>query len=936
MKKKSKYSFTKNFIKILIESSEGFLSSKAFDKLINEFEVEADKYYFTKTSEANLIRIITSLFDRVSFLTEALKYPHHIEIITAIAANSNYLTDIVVRNPEYIFIIFNPDYLNEKITEESIIKEVEDGIGKYKTTKSKVNFLRLYKRRLTLKIGLNDILSNSEFTSTTFSISILAKVILSQLFKICHQEILNKHCITLKGTRYSITAVGKLGGRELNYSSDVDLLIFYDQNSIEGSDKKIEYHELLTQAIHFFIQCTSELTDKGYLYRVDFRLRPDGRTSPLCRTIADYLKYYETRGEYWERQMLIKIDLIGGSELLFNKFKDYLKAYVFPSSIFTSPLEQIRRMKLNIEQKIGDKESIKLFSGGIRDIEFSVQALQLIHGGRFRELRTGNSLIAIEQLKNKKLLEPQEAELLEKAYIFYRRVEHYLQLMNDRQTHVIPSNKELLNKLSYFIGFKTPREFKDQVYFYRKNVKAIFDSIINPEKKKTKTVMNDLDRIKFKDRKRARNNLEYLQSGTGLLNKKEFDARTISLFESLEPGLVNYLKNAVNPDNTLENFVRIIKTKKFPSIWYTEFKKKTFFKKFLFICEFNQRAVDLMVINKSIGDLFLSRKVFISNYEEQFASISYNQLLFILSVQLSLNLINHEKFSLVLQSFLINQLRKAIIEMNLEYKFFIAGLGSFGCAEQTFASDVDLIVVAENIDKNFNIQKDFQQLLIRLQQELKPVRIDFRLRPEGSNSPIVWDVNVYNQYLKKRARIWEFQSLLKLNFISGNEELFNKFKKILFQNVREIEKSELNKELIGMYNKTRKESHSVSNSINLKKSKGSILNIEYILDSIILKNANLYNDCIGKNILQKLSYLINSFKDSNEQENLKIIYSLLKTCELSVQNIFNVNNSLIPNDNEKKLLLAIQLGFRNIKEFEIKLNESIKTNNTLFEKYINS
>ena len=100
------------------------------------------------------------------------------------------------------------------------------------------------------------------------------------------------------------------------------------------------------------------------------------------------------------------------------------------------------------------------------------------------------------------------------------------------------------------------------------------------------------------NRKRARNNLEYLQSGTGLLNKKEFDARTISLFESLEPGLVNYLKNAVNPDNTLENFVRIIKTKKFPSIWYTEFKKKTFFKKFLFICEFNQRAVDLMVINK--------------------------------------------------------------------------------------------------------------------------------------------------------------------------------------------------------------------------------------------------------------------------------------------------------------------------------------------------
>ncbi len=384
------HKLTDDFVNQIFLASEGFFSSDELDKIILCFQTESDKYYFTSSSEANLIRIINSNYDKISFLRDCLTYPHHVEIVTAIAANSAYLTDIVVRNPEYLYQIFGQDYLFSEIDDNKLEDEISSGVGRYKTYGAKLNFLRLFKRRILLKIGLNDILGNNPLADTTLQLSILARNINALLFQLSYEEILKKYSIVSLPNKYVLASLGKLGGRELNYSSDVDLILFFDKNNLIDNAGK-EYFEILSEAALLFIKSSTEMTGKGYLYRVDFRLRPDGRNSPLCRTVSDYLRYYELKGEDWERQMLIKLDFTGGDKALYKQFYDYLVSFIYPYSFSQNILSQIKMMKKRIEENSDGERNVKLFPGGIRDIEFSVQALQLLNGGRQKILRTGNS-----------------------------------------------------------------------------------------------------------------------------------------------------------------------------------------------------------------------------------------------------------------------------------------------------------------------------------------------------------------------------------------------------------------------------------------------------------------------------------------------------------------------------------------------------------------
>ena len=221
---------------------------------------------------------------------------------------------------------------------------------------------------------------------------------------------------------------------------------------------------------------------QGHLYRIDLRLRPDGRNSPLCRSVNEYLNYYESRGEDWERQMLIKADFLGGSKKLFEKFISYLSPFVYPHTHTSPPIVQIKKLKLEIERKLRDEENIKLTPGGIRDIEFSVQALQLLNGGKNKEIQTGNTLNALNKLEKASLLTKKEKEIFETAYILYRKIEHFLQLMNNAQTHIIPQDGEIAEKLSYYLGFESSAKFKKILNENRASVRKIYDSIFSKER----------------------------------------------------------------------------------------------------------------------------------------------------------------------------------------------------------------------------------------------------------------------------------------------------------------------------------------------------------------------------------------------------------------------------------------------------------------------
>jgi [glutamine synthetase] adenylyltransferase / [glutamine synthetase]-adenylyl-L-tyrosine phosphorylase len=926
---------SEDFLKKLFQFSAGYISPESFEKLIKLIESEISRKYFTFSSESNLLRIITGMFDKISFLNDCIKYPHYIEILCSISANSNYLTDILVRNPELFYLIINPSRLKEKISTETFSDNIKNITSAYKSFDSKVNSLRTAKRKEILRIGVDDILGNSDLPEVTAQLSTLARGITSELFSICYEEIKSKYDIQLIKNQYAITALGKLGGRELNYSSDIDLIIFYDKNNEAGKGKL--YSEILIETIKLFIETSTAVTSSGYIYRVDFRLRPDGRNALLTRSINEYLSYYESRGEDWERQMLIKADFVGGDFPLFEKFKNSIQPFIYPSSFLVPPSEQIKRLKINIEKNLTDEANIKLISGGIRDIEFSVQALQLLYGGKNIQLRKTNTLSAINSLETHKFLSKKESEIFKHSYLFYRKIEHYLQLMNDAQTHSIPAEGEIAEKLARFLGFKNFKQFRTKVLEKRNAVKKIYNSIVGADKSDSE-ISSPMSRIKFENKKNAEKDLLFLREGKGLLGEKEFDKKSIHRFQKIEPVLFDYLESSTVPDIILKNFVRIIRNATFASIWYEEFKDKKFFISFLRICEVSQKSVDLFAEDKVLREMFLTRKVFEKILKNNLAKLSTKQIVFTLAVQFTAGLITREKISATLSRYFFEKINlsaeKFFARKDINSPFFIAAMGSYSTNEMSFASDIDLIFVVKDLNNIPEAQKHFQNYLLKIKNDFKPFDVDCRLRPEGKSSLLVWDLESYNTYLLNRTRIWELQSLTKINLVHGDKIIFNEFIAAIKKRIEKETPENLKNEIAEMRKKLSSQGvSSISNIFNIKKSRGGIADIEFLLQYLILLNPGDFKKMQGKEIPKVVKFL-SSLPNNSEINILSNNFAILKKYEMINQNIFNTSLPSLPQDEKKLFLIAREAGYNSVKELQTHLSEIIKTNSALFNKYL--
>ena len=932
---KNSYKLSNEFTQKLADISAGYLPPDKFDEIIKLFETEIDRCYFTFSSESNLLRIILNMFDRVSFLLECLKYPHYAEIIISIAANSNYLSDILVINPEYFYLVVNPSNLDAKLNYSKFSEEIKKTIASYKSLNSKLNALRTIKRKELLRIGTKDILGHTSLEETTAELSTLANVLTGELFNLCYKEVLVKYGIKKLNRKYCLVSLGKLGGNELNYSSDIDIIIFYDQNSAVTKNK--DYNELLTEAVYLFIESASSITSKGFIYRVDFRLRPDGRNSALCRSIDEYLNYYEIRGEDWERQMLIKSGFICGSKSLYEKFTSYLQPFIYPLSFLNSPTEQIKRLKLNIEKNLRDEEDIKLVPGGIRDIEFSVQALLLLNGGKNKSLRTGNTITAIKKLKSAGLISAEETLTFDNAYRLYRKIEHYLQLMNDSQTHSIPQDGEILDKMSNFLSFKNANEFRKTVFESRRKVQIIFNSIMGVETNEN-NASQIITYINFENKSRALKDLQFLREGKGLLGQKQFDKKSITDFENIEPALEIYLRSSSNPDLVLQNFVRVLRPVLFPSIWYREFRDTKFFTSFLQLCERSQKSIDLFAEDDDLREFFLTRKVFEKLSGKSIESFTTKRLLFTLAVQFSLNIISAGAVSLHLNNFFrykIKTLSEDFITPHLPGKnYAIAAMGSFGAGEMTFSSDIDLVFIVKDMVLYPEVQTLFQELFLKIQKEFKPVEVDCRLRPEGKNSILVWDLKSYQAYVKNRARIWELQSFCKLDFISGDKKIINGLARTISNRISGEPSALLAKEILDMRNKLAPQSISAfPKFFNIKKSHGGIADIDFLVQYIILTD-KLYTKLRASGILKSLEIITSYKKEYSELKILKNNFSFLKQLDLTNQCIFNITSSVLPADEAKLNVISSALKLGSVKELHNYLAEVVKTNRSYFEKYL--
>jgi glutamate-ammonia-ligase adenylyltransferase len=896
---------SQDFISKVIEKAAGKILQSKLEDFLFALENEIKNHYFTKSSESNLLRIIQNQYDVAFFINECLNFPHQVEVLISISSNSNYLTDILVRNPEYFHWIINPSVLEFKVDPKYFKLELEKSVLPFKSFESKINAVRNLKRKEILRIGLKDIYLKKNLKEITQQLSQLANSISVILFDLCYHEILLKYNINKTSNNYVLFSLGKLGGNELNYSSDIDIVVFYDKNTLINN--KIYYQQILSETILLFIETASKKTGSGFLYRVDFRLRPDGKNAPLCGSYSEYLRYYEMRGEDWERQMLIKTNFLCGSKVLYNNFLNYLSTFIYPASFSVSPVDQIRKIKSSIEKKNKSDENIKLTSGGIRDIEFSIQALQLINGGKDNSLRIGNSLDVIDKLKTKNILSDEEADTFSSAYILYRKAEHYLQLMNDQQTHNIPSEGEIAEKLAHFVGCKDLKSFQRLIKESKEKVQIIYNSIIGfePDNLAAETYF---DKVLFIDLNRARSNLEFLRTGKSILKKKQFDTRTTLTFEKIEPQLLEFLYKSITPDLVLENFARIIKTALFPQIWYEEFTDKNFFNLTLKLCERSQKAIDIFAEDKILRDEFLSRESLVPLLKTNYYSLTIKQFHFRSAIQLTAKILSQKDFSFIYNDYLnkkiIEGTEKFISDKGWKNNFFIAAMGSFGNNELSFASDIDLIFVGSEIQNFSTVQKDFQYLLQQIKNSLSGLEVDCRLRPEGKSSQLIWDTEDYKKYFSNRARIWELQAFTKCRLLYGNQNLFEDFINQFKVAVKVKDKKIIRSEMIEM----RKKLLPINDgSLNLKKSSGGLYDIDFIKSFLTLTEIN-YTDT-------KLNF-----------EELENNFNFLKQIELLNQNIFNSKLPRIPTEELKAMKLAMECEFEDMNYFTKKLNQTLQHN----------
>jgi len=330
--------------------------------------------------------------------------------------------------------------------------------------------LARWKRRNYLRIVLKDVLRLSTLGETTAEISALADVILTNTLLYCDQELEKRYgqpqYRDLHGriarAGFSILSLGKLGGNELNYSSDIDLLFLYshDGETAGGSEPEsvITNKEYFVRLAHAITRTITQLTPHGLIFRVDLRLRPEGDQGDLAISLKSALEYYEHRARDWELQMLIKARHSAGDAKLTRAFLRGVDAYIYQSPGDFAAVESVLWAREKISQKLRESREeaidVKLHQGGIRDIEFLTQCLQRLHGGEDPWVRSGGTLFALRKLNDKGWLSDRDFAALTSAYEFLRRTEHRIQLEMGQQTHRLPADREALDRLARRVGLE--------------------------------------------------------------------------------------------------------------------------------------------------------------------------------------------------------------------------------------------------------------------------------------------------------------------------------------------------------------------------------------------------------------------------------------------------------------------------------------------------
>ncbi|CAN5132890.1 [glutamate--ammonia-ligase] adenylyltransferase [soil metagenome] len=376
-------------------------------------------------------------------------------------ATSQFLADVLIHDPEALELLITPSGRSPSTAELTTLLRSE--VDTVSDDANRLRILRRFRARQTLRIGINDILRDRPLEEVTRDLCRVAdaclEIAVHMALKTQERKFGTPMTHACVPARITGLAFGKLGGDELNYSSDLDLMFVYDDDgeTVGKRGSGTPNSEFFARVVTEVLRLISSHTDRGVAYRIDLRLRPEGHTGPLARSLASTLSYYDVMGRTWERQALIKLRHVCGDSALGREFLASIEPFIYRTYFSFSEINEVKALKRQMEARSTrageDDQDIKTGRGGIRDIEFTVQFLQLLNGGELRAVRQRNTLLALEALEIGGCLSANETYLLADSYRFLRKTEHRLQLLFDFQTHKLPATIPGLTALAKRMGY---------------------------------------------------------------------------------------------------------------------------------------------------------------------------------------------------------------------------------------------------------------------------------------------------------------------------------------------------------------------------------------------------------------------------------------------------------------------------------------------------
>ena len=848
----------------------------------------------------------------------------HKDELLAIWCASPFIKRVCASQPGWLQVLFDSNGLNVDYQTENYVEQLETVFTQANNIEELQCLLRQARATAFARIAWRDLQNYATVQQTLNELSIFAQICIDKVLTWCF-EWLKSRPYTSEFERslpqhVIIFALGKLGGYELNFSSDVDLVFAYYEDTTHTQDQHANAVSFYLKLVQLLIKVLAEQTQDGFVFRVDTRLRPFGNSGTLIPSLSAIDQYFQTHGRDWERYAWIKARSIAGYVQLGEHFLNEITPFIYRRYLDYGAMQSLREMKALVDQKARQKsakQDVKIGQGGIREIEFIVQMFQLIYGGRNANLRVKSTLESLKYLGELGMLTDENVANLTSAYLFLRKAENGLQIRDDQQTHILPSKDQEKAQYAYLMGVDVWDEIYAEYIFHTSNVSNIFQVLLQ-----TDDTSSDKSIDKYDDFMLIWQHIQDEKYCIDIL-AKYFTADVQKIYECLltfmKSGVVQQLvpiarqrldgfvpimlQHVLRSENSflvLDRFIgilsKIVQRSTYISLLTENQNKLTKLFKLIEVSQWIAQYIsthpllldevlrmDSSYEPPSLSEMQQQHDVALEtsnddleSYMERLREFKHAQVLQIAAADIL------EAFPIMKVSDHLSWLAETCINSAVKnaYKDLVAKhgepicvkegetfipniliieYGKLGGLELGYGSDLDIVFLhnSEGLSCETNGAKKLHndifftrlvQRTIHLLTTITPAgnvfEIDIRLRPYGQSGPIICSISSYENYLRSEAWLWEHQALIRARPITTNQKFSDKFIKIrknVLCQARDIE--EVRKSIIEMREKILTEHGSKDKTkFNIKKDKGGIVDIEFIVQFYVLSYANKYNE----------------------------------------------------------------------------------------------